>query len=139
MAGRRGGAEGRSGEFAAVMGAMRSILVRQPRLMIQQSDSSVTVSDPDGGAVAFATDGQDHDRVMPGDVHATTNARWDGDRLVVDSKYAGGLEIDQTFTRDPDSPSSLLATVQISGLPRGGSRTFRVVYDPAASAPTGGS
>lgn len=141
--GMRGGRSGMSGaggqDFQAMMMAMRTILARQPRLAIQPADSSVTLATPDGGPMQFSTDGQAHDLVMPGDVHASTTATWKNDQLVLDSQYQGGLEIEQTFEQDPDSSARLVASIQIKGLPRGGTRTFQTVYDRAPAAPAGGS
>lgn len=142
-----GGRPGASGsereEFQTLMTAMRTLLVRQPRLAIQQSGEAVTLATPESGAMQLSADGQPHDLVMPGDVHARTTTTWNGGRLVIDGAYAGGLDIEQSLAPDPTSPDRLVATVRIQGLPRGGTRTFTTVYDRAApdsaAASAGGS
>ncbi len=89
--------------------------------------------------MTLATDGAAHDLVQPGDVHAATTAKWTEGQLDVTSEYEGGLEIEQSFQRDPASASRLLATIRIHGGPRGGTRTFRAVYHPASPDSAGGS
>lgn len=108
--------------------------VRLPpeRLTIAVTPATVTLT-PDRGAARTVQPGKRDDAISVGPVTATTNASWDGTRLVVVYRADAARTIRYTYTVSPQ-PRQL--TVDVEFAERGGGDKVRRVYEPApADAP----
>lgn len=107
--------------------------VRLPpeRLTIAVTPATVTLT-PERGAARTVQPGKRDDAVTVGPLTATTNASWDGARLVVVYRADASRTIRYTYTLSPQ-PRQL--TVEVEFVERGGGDKVRRIYDPAPADP----
>jgi hypothetical protein len=105
--------------------------VRNPpsRITVDQTPTSVTITDDQGRARTFHPDGRE-ESLRVGDVPVPTVARWEAGQLVVVYNVEAGRQLRYTFSRSAD-PSQLVVDVKF--VERGGGDSVRRIYQPAST------
>jgi hypothetical protein len=103
--------------------------VRNPslHLTIAQTDTSVAITDEQGGSLTFHPDGRQETQTLD-QVPLATTTRWEGARLVVRYAVEQNRELRYTYSRTVDPPQLV---VQVQFIERGGHDTLTRVYEPA--------
>ncbi len=124
-----GGREARSGAGGDPREAMREIFEAPAELAITPTESEVVILEKDGRLRTLHTDGNKY-KAEGGAAEVQT--RWDGTKLVVETRSERGPRITETFDVAPD-PARLTVTLKIDGS-RGPTVTVKRVYDPAETS-----
>jgi hypothetical protein len=131
--GGRGGFGGRGGGPGGGPGggdpreSLGSVLEAASEITITQTETEIAVLEKDGRLRALHPDG----RGYKDSAGAEIKTRWDGDRLVVETRRDRGPKVVETFTLGQD-PRRLVLGLQLD-TPSGDPVTIRRVYDPAAA------
>jgi hypothetical protein len=123
-----GGRGSRSGMGGDQREAMREILEAPAELAITPTESEVVILEKDGRLRTLHPDGNKYKSEGGA---AELQSRWDGAKLVVETKSDRGPRITETFDVAPDPPR-LTVTLKLDGS-RGPTVTVKRVYDPAES------
>ena len=118
--GRRGGPPGGSGGGDGFREAMRSLIEAPPALTITQTTDEITVIEEGGRFRALHPDGKEY-KGTGGEKIVT---RWDGTRLVVETKGERGPKLVETFE---GAAEELVAVARVEG-GRGEPVSVRRVY-----------
>lgn len=125
-----GGSRGsRSGTGGDPREAMREILEAPAELAITPTESEVVILEKDGRLRTLHPDGNKYKSEGGA---AEVQSRWDGAKLVVETKNEKGPRITETFEAAPD-PARLTVTLKLDGS-RGPTVTVKRVYDPAETS-----
>jgi hypothetical protein len=123
--GRGGGYGGSSGSSGEGAGGARSMMLTATQITVTNIAPEVTILDPDGQIRRFHAD----DKAYKDDAGNEVKARWDGDRLVVETKGQRG-STKETWTVGGD-PRRLTVLLEIKR-PYGGTVSVKRVFDPVA-------
>lgn len=130
MPGMPGMGKGPSQEDMRRMGVVQRRVTEPPAsLVIVRDGARVIVTDGDGRSVAYQTDGRKEDRVT-GDGEFSSRARWEGEVLVVEEDFGGGVKL--TTRAAPivsENRERLEMTLKVDGLPKPPSRGGRPPED----------
>ena len=126
----RGGSGG-GGGGATDMGPLMLYMRPLPQLIIAQTDSNVTISDPSGTPRRLRTDGRKVTEEMLNGEQLEMTAKWKNGRLQVERKLGSFGTFKEAYSIDP-ATRQLIVEVAVSSLrfPRG--IVMRRVYDPPA-------
>jgi hypothetical protein len=89
-----------------------------PTLQISQTDTSVTLADPQGRSRTFQTNGKREQQLFES-ARADSTARWEGPQLVVDFDLGKGRKMTYTYAVVPTTRQLLV----------------RIVFEPAPNQP----
>jgi hypothetical protein len=96
-------------------------------MTITHTDVEIAVLEKDGRLRALHPDGKGY----KDSAGAEIKTRWDGDRLVVETRRERGPKVVETFALESD-PRRLVVSIKLD-MPSGDPVTVRRVYDPAAA------
>lgn len=101
------------------MGVVRRRMTEPPSsLVIVRDDAKVIVTDGDGRSVVYQTDGRKEERVT-GDGEFSSRARLEGEVLVVEEDFGGGVKLTTRATPVwSENRERLEVTVTAAGLPK---------------------
>jgi hypothetical protein len=121
------GSTGREPDGTNMMSSLRPVL----QLLIEQDDSSVTISDAAGQMLTYRTDGRKLKEILLNGNETDITAGWKEGRLIIERKFKHSGAVKETYERDPAS-GKLIVLVKLSGGPMPRTLEVRRVYDPAA-------
>jgi hypothetical protein len=139
---RSGGSRGASGEPGMPMATTfreseadarrRDLLVDEarnpsPHLVIEQTETAVTITDEHGRARVFHPDGREESQAVTDQVPVGTISRWVGPRLEIRYLVEDRRELRYTLSLAPDAPRLV---VQIQFVERGNDDVVALVYEP---------
>lgn len=132
----RGGMGGSREEMQERMERFRDLMQvlteERERLVVQRSDSILTVTYASGSEIELPTDGKNHAQLVRGVGEFEAKARWQGDgRLVLEREFDYGIKVKEEFSRGSGSPRLVVVTEVAAGFPR--DITFQTVYDREAT------
>jgi len=127
--GGRGGFPGRrtDGDLVAMRNVMRVLAEERQRVVIRQTQDTVTFTFADDFPIACATNGKKAKRELPGLGEVEIKAGWKDGLLIVERKLDGDVKIRDELARGPGSPR-LIVNTTISGL-IGRDVVYRTVFD----------
>jgi hypothetical protein len=128
--GGRGGFPGgarSNGNLVAMRNVMRVLSEERQRIVIRQTQDTVTFTFADRVPIPYAMNGKKNKRELPGLGEVETKAEWKDGLLNVERKLDGGVKIHDEFVHGPGSPR-LIVNTTISGL-AGHDVVYRTVYD----------
>jgi hypothetical protein len=136
--GRRGGAGGRGGRGsgapaaggqpnAEAMRALMSTLRPAQRMILELTDSAVSLRTGRGEPLVLTLDGTEVEIALPGDRTLKAKAEWKDDRLVVRRDISGVGTVTESYALIPDTGQ---LEVEVSSRIRGRGISMRRVYDP---------
>jgi hypothetical protein len=125
-----GGRGGEPSESATVRDEIRRVLQAQAKLLITQTDSTVSIAEADG-ATLTVTPNNIKVSTVQGNVKVERKAWWDGRTLVIESKLEGGPKVTHRITKVAEGLQLIVALkIEGAGMPRGGVE-YKRVYDQA--------
>jgi hypothetical protein len=103
-----------------------------PTLQIARTDTSVTLTDPQGRSRTFQTNGKREQQLFES-ARADSTARWEGPQLVIDFDLAKGRKMTWTYSVVPTT-RQLLVRIAFEPAPnQPGPFEIKYVYDRATS------
>jgi hypothetical protein len=127
-----GGARPSEEEMRRLRDLMRELMEPAERLTIVVGDDSVSMTDQSGRTTRYATNGKpERHQLDAGTVE--TKTRWDGSRLIKETKADGGLTLSETYALAPEG-RQLNVTVKMErarmpGPPRVLTRVYESLAD----------
>jgi len=138
-----GGSRGGSGDGDSSSGTANELLWDVHHLVVtdgRAKDPSFVVERADGGKRVLYTDGRKVEEDTGAGTTKTKTKR-KGDKIVVDTEYANGREVVETWELVPGPTRMLMVSTQIEG--KRGKFSFKRVYQPEpapeAAPPAGGA
>jgi hypothetical protein len=113
------------------MGPLMLYVRPLPQLMVEQTDSTVTVSDPSGTPRSFRPDGRKVSEEMLNGEQLEITARWKNSRLQVERKLGSFGTLKEIYSIDP-ATKQLVVDVTVSSSQLARAIEMRRVYDPPA-------
>ncbi|HEV8355176.1 MAG TPA: hypothetical protein VGQ17_00235 [Gemmatimonadales bacterium] len=126
MGGGRAGGSGGGAGMAPLMLYVRPL----PQLLVEQTDSTLTLSDPTGTPRTFHPDGRKVTEPMLNEEQLELTAKWKSAKLVVERKLGTIGTIKETYLIDP-AARQLIVLVNVSSPRLLRAVELRRVYDPA--------
>jgi hypothetical protein len=127
--GRPGGA---GGNPAAMQEGMAMLRQATEQFTLSQNDTTVTFAYGQGWSHAFRTNGKAVKETLSRGT-LKTKATWEGANLVIDRDWGGGVKLDETYFRSPETPQ-LFVIVSFKTPRMSKPLEFRRVYDPVAGS-----
>jgi hypothetical protein len=125
-----GGRGGEKAESATMRDEIRRVMQAKTRLVITQTDSTVSIAESDGTTLTVTPNNLKIATVQ-GNVKVERKSWWDNRTLVIESKFEGGPKITHRITKVAEGLQLIVALrIEAAGMPRGGSE-YKRVYDQA--------
>jgi len=118
------------GNLVAQRNVMRVLAEERQRVVVRQTQDTVTFTFADDFPIGYALNGKKWKRELPGLGEVETKAEWKDGLLIVERKLEGDVKIRDEFVRGVDSPR-LIVNTTVSGL-SGRDFTYRTAYDLSA-------
>jgi hypothetical protein len=132
-AGSAGGAEPAGGGAGRMQGPLGMYARPLPELIIEQTDTTVSISDVRGTPRVYRTDGKKQTEPLLGSDTLEVTAKWKDGKLTTERKLGSYGTIRETYRVDPEA-HELIIDVKLTGGQGGSAIELRRIY----VAPTGG-